>query len=69
MKHKVLLQALSVEGANWRVVAHLLRYEPEAQILSGTSGETASIKVGTLEDGQEHSCDVCLVNSGNIFSI
>lgn len=24
MKHKVLLQALSVEGTDWRVVAHLL---------------------------------------------
>ena len=34
MKNKILLQALSVEGTDWRVVAHLLRYEPEPQILS-----------------------------------
>lgn len=35
MKHKVLLKALSVEGADRRVVAHLLREEPEAQVLPG----------------------------------
>ena len=39
MKHKVLLQALSVEGADWRMVAHLLRNEPEAQIIPGTTGK------------------------------
>lgn len=39
MKHKVFLQALSVEGADRRVVAHLLRYEPEAQIISGITME------------------------------
>lgn len=37
VKHKVLFQTLGVEGADRRVVAHLLRYEPEAQILSATS--------------------------------
>lgn len=40
MKHKVLLQAFSVEGADWRVMAHLLRYEPEAQIVSGDQGNS-----------------------------
>lgn len=45
MKNKVLLQALSMKGADWRVVAHLLWYEPEAQILSGTMERTARIKV------------------------
>lgn len=35
VEDKVVLQALGVEGADWRVVAHLLRYQPEAQVLSG----------------------------------
>lgn len=51
MKHKVLFQAFSVERADRRVVAHLLRYEPEAQVVSGVSGETAG--VGTSEDEQK----------------
>ena len=52
MKHKVLLQALGVEGADWRVVAHLLRYEPEAQILSGTPG----ITVGSVRGQTSIKC-------------
>lgn len=51
MKHKVLLQALCVEGADWRVVAHLLRYEPETQILSA---ETQGKKNKLNQTTQHH---------------
>lgn len=34
MKNKLLLQALSVESTNWRMVTHLLRDHPETQIIS-----------------------------------
>jgi len=35
VEHEVALQALGVEGADRRMVAHLLRQQPEAQVLSG----------------------------------
>lgn len=35
VEDKVLPEALGVEGADGRVVAHLLRYEPETQVLPG----------------------------------
>lgn len=39
VEDKVLLETLSVKGADGRVVAHLLWYEPEAQVLSETHRE------------------------------
>lgn len=41
VEDKFLFEALGVKGADRRVVAHLLRYEPEAQVLSGTHGDDA----------------------------
>lgn len=45
MKHKVLLQALSMEGTDWRMVAHLLWYEPKAQILPEGEKTTKELSV------------------------
>lgn len=36
MEHEVLLEALSLKGTDWGVMADLLRHPPEAQILSAT---------------------------------
>lgn len=37
MKDKILFETLSMKGTDWRVVTHLLRHPPEAQILSGVN--------------------------------
>lgn len=34
MEDKILFEALSMKGTDWRVVAYLLRHPPEAQIVS-----------------------------------
>lgn len=34
MEHEILLEALSLKGTDWGVMANLLRHPPEAQIFS-----------------------------------
>lgn len=39
VEHKILLEALSLEGTDWGVMANLLRHPPEAQIFSSEWGK------------------------------
>lgn len=39
VKDEVVLQALCLKGTDWRVMAHLLRHPPEAQVLSDPGKE------------------------------
>ena len=45
VEHKVLLQALGVEGTDRGVMADLLRYQPEAKVLSDTPQCDGAIRV------------------------
>lgn len=55
VEDEVVLQALGLEGANWGVMAHLLRHPPEAQVLSdeknnmsGATGSSRKLAAGLL---------------------
>lgn len=48
VKDEVVLQALGLKGADWRVVTHLLRHPPEAQVLSDGGKNTCR----TLQETQ-----------------
>lgn len=46
VEHKVLLEALSLKGTDWGVMADLLRHPPEAQIFSATGDKFDSTADG-----------------------